>query len=179
MKVQFRKIVEALNHITGISTPVFGISWNPPETEVKVAMGLITFLENRRVLYVDYHQEFPPYVAESIIEIRDRFTQDLENLPPESELAENVRAMRAACIQFMGETDEISCEERKSWGNRMSWNESQKMYFKTLGRFRVTMGYYISLICAGYGIDVDANLARILPASPNNQLTVEKRNWGQ
>ena len=44
----FREIRERL---TGISCPIFGVSWNPSETERTKAIKIIRFLEDRRVLY--------------------------------------------------------------------------------------------------------------------------------
>ena len=39
---------EILNRLTGISCPVFGISWNPVDTERSIARRIIIFLEPRR-----------------------------------------------------------------------------------------------------------------------------------
>ena len=50
----FREIRERL---TGISCPIFGVSWNPSETERTKAIKIIRFLEDRRVLYNPYEQE--------------------------------------------------------------------------------------------------------------------------
>lgn len=47
----FREIRERL---TGISCPIFGVSWNPSETERTKAIKIIRFLEDRRVLYNPY-----------------------------------------------------------------------------------------------------------------------------
>jgi hypothetical protein len=48
MRVKFKQII---NRLTGITMPVFGINWNPPTAHVTVARNVITFLEDRRVLY--------------------------------------------------------------------------------------------------------------------------------
>jgi hypothetical protein len=44
------KLVEITSRLTGISCPVFGVSWTPPEPERAIARRVIAFLENRRVL---------------------------------------------------------------------------------------------------------------------------------
>ena len=58
---------QILSRLTGISCPVFGIQWNPPEPEITVAQRVISFLEDRRVLYNPFDLEFfghyaPPFV---------------------------------------------------------------------------------------------------------------------
>lgn len=45
------RFTELLNRLTGISCPVFGVSWNPVDTERSIARRIIIFLEPRRVLY--------------------------------------------------------------------------------------------------------------------------------
>lgn len=44
------KFKEIIKRLTGISTPIFGISWNPENTSSDVAKRAISFLEDRRVL---------------------------------------------------------------------------------------------------------------------------------
>ena len=66
--------------LTGISTPIGGISWTPPIDERNVAKQLLVFLEDRHALYMPYDMEVGPYVMHSIIEIRQRLTSDLEQI---------------------------------------------------------------------------------------------------
>ena len=41
---------EIKNRITGFSFPLFGVSWQPNESEIKIAQNIINQLEDRRVL---------------------------------------------------------------------------------------------------------------------------------
>ena len=50
--------LEVARRITGISTPVFGVSWNPPEEKREIVRSLVAFLEDRRALYADYFMEY-------------------------------------------------------------------------------------------------------------------------
>ena len=75
MKTSFTKIAKSL---TGFSTPFFGVSWNPPETDREKARKLIIFLEDRRVLFYPYDMEIPFQVNESILEIRRYLTEVLQ-----------------------------------------------------------------------------------------------------
>ena len=52
--MRFREI---MNRLTGISCPIFGVSWNPAETDISIARRVIIFLEPRRVLYEAFHYE--------------------------------------------------------------------------------------------------------------------------
>lgn len=45
------KFKAILNRLTGLSCPIFGISWNPIESEIIIATRIIRYLENRRVLF--------------------------------------------------------------------------------------------------------------------------------
>jgi len=90
MKMNFKEVSK---RITGISVPFFGVSWNPPESERKIAKRIISFLEDRRVLYSPYDMEMPMHCVESIIEIRKYLTDEigllarLNKLDPHDDLA--------------------------------------------------------------------------------------------
>jgi hypothetical protein len=165
-KISFQRISEILNRITGISTPIAGISWEPPKLDIEIARNLIIFLENRRALFENYHQEYPPYVSRSILEIREQLTEYLQQIDAESELSIHLRKMREACIEFMSDTEDTQFNRINY---QLSWDAKQRLYFRSLGKLRVTFGYYISLISVAYGIDIDSNLAKIIPSSPDSQ----------
>jgi hypothetical protein len=44
------KFSEITNRLTGLSTPLLGVSWQPTDLEVSPARRVIGFLEDRRVL---------------------------------------------------------------------------------------------------------------------------------
>ncbi len=52
---------EILSRLTGISVPVFGVSWNPPEADGAVVKRVVAFLEDRRVLYAPSEMEVPEH----------------------------------------------------------------------------------------------------------------------
>ena len=70
MKRSFRDFLRVANHLTGIDTPVCGVSWNPPTLDVEAAERLITYLENRRALYNPYSCETSRYVIQSSLDVR-------------------------------------------------------------------------------------------------------------
>src|SRR5438552_16206546 len=96
---------EIASKITGFSTPVFGIQWTPPSKERDIAQSVVTFLEDRRVLYNPTELELPHRCISSVIEIRHFLTEKLNELDQNSELAKNVRTMRSACRRLL-DTDQ-------------------------------------------------------------------------
>lgn len=146
MTISFKRISRSL---TGFSTPIFGVSWNPPKDEREVIRKLIIFLEDRRVLYNPYRLEFFDPVIESVLEIRKNLTEVLKNLNENSEAAPSIRAMRAECRKFL---DYVG-------GRRFA---DLDLYIG-LGELRGVFGQHIAILCTMYGIDVEGNLGKILP----------------
>jgi hypothetical protein len=157
--VRFKEI---LSRLTGLSCPVFGISWNPPEMQIAIARRVITFLEDRRVLYVPSEMEVPHHCVRSVLEIRHFLTSELQSLEAGTELADSLRAMRAACRKFMntvGARSEIIVfgAHRGHWA---SWE-----FNGALGELRGVFGVHFVRLAAAYGLDVEGDLSTILPAS--------------
>ena len=107
-KKRFRLKGKAIaSRLTGISCPIAGISWIPPVDEQDKARRLLTFLEDRRALYHPYDMEVGDYVVESILEIRERLTADLEDVSKSSLLGESLSAMRAVCRKFLDKIQRV------------------------------------------------------------------------
>jgi RHS repeat-associated protein len=63
------KFSEIANRLTGISTPLVGVSWQPTDLEVSAARRVIAFLEDRRVLYAPEEMEVASHCVDSVLEI--------------------------------------------------------------------------------------------------------------
>jgi len=96
--VNFKAI---LKRLTGISTPIFGVSWNPPPSERDLARKVITFLEDRRVLYNATELEVPEHCVASVIEIRRFLTDVVGQAADQAAFVPYLQAMRAACRKFL------------------------------------------------------------------------------
>jgi hypothetical protein len=96
------KYKEIINRLTGFTTPIFGVSWNPPAADRTVARRVIAFLEDRRVFYNPYHMEMEFQCVDSVLETRKYLTKTIGDLNDKSELASHLRAIRAACRRFFG-----------------------------------------------------------------------------
>ena len=154
-RLPFREIAQRL---TGISTPVFGLSWNPPEEKREIVRRLVAFLEDRRALYADFHMEYGPWVEKSILEMRAEITNTLKVCPEDENLTGPLRAMRAACRKFL---DEMGPPD----GGRRMYYPREAMMWHALGELRGVFGLHLARLCAAFGIDVEAELAGIFPPS--------------
>jgi len=159
--MNFKKIAKAL---TGFSTPVFGISWHPPESDRQIIRKLITFLEDRRALYNPHETETPRWVIESVLEIRKKLTDTLSKLDENSDISQHLRGMRAACRKFLDETEKKTRRTRAWWGD----------VFTALGEMRAVFGMHIAQLCVKYGINVEGDLASILPLPDLEQKSKRK-----
>ncbi len=156
------KFTEIASRLTGLSSPIFGISWNPPPADVTVARRVIAFLEDRRVFFVDESIEVVDHCVRSVIEVRHYLTSEIQQLG-DGELSGSLRAMRAACRKFLEAIDApdgIMVPYGHHHGHWGSWRFSG-----ALGELRSTFGIHIAKIAAQNGLDVEDDLARILPAS--------------
>ncbi len=158
------KFKEIANRLTGFSTPVFGVSWNPPKLESEAAQRLITELEDKRVLFNPSDVEVPHHCVESIFQLRCILTGELKNLDRASNLAANINAMRAACRKFL---DSVREDERiirfgSDHGHYANWH-----FISAVGELRGVFGVHIAQVSAQYGINVEAPLSTILPGEPD------------
>jgi hypothetical protein len=145
-----------LKNITGISTPFFGIQWNPPVVESDVAREVIVFLEDRRVLYGPEQQEGASYCRQSVELIRELLTEKMPQLSSNGEINRLLRALRTQCRKFC---DEIGSPSFPSLAPPV-----QKSILKReLEKLRLVAGRVVGALSVSYGIDVEDDLASIIP----------------
>src|SRR5882672_4220891 len=92
---------EILSRLTGISTPVFGVSWNPTEPQLATARRVLTFLEDRRIFYNAFHIEVEDQCIQCATDIRRFLPNELGHLETSDPLAQHLRGIRAACRYFL------------------------------------------------------------------------------
>ncbi|MEM1427829.1 MAG: DUF6650 family protein [Pseudomonadota bacterium] len=156
------KFKEVMSRVTGLSSPIGGISWNPPEAQVTTARKLITFLEDRRVLYNPSEMEVPHHCVHSVMDIRHFLTDLLQTAEAGSEIAQSIRALRAACRKFM---DTVGRDDRvvmhgAEMGHFASWE-----FNGAVGELRGVFGVHIARIAVAHGLNVEDGLAAIIPAA--------------
>ena len=85
---------KAERRLTGLGGTVLGMGgnaqWEIVETDAKVAQDVITFLEDRRVLYLPINVEVVECSMASVQELRKFLTDALQRTSPDSPLARNL-----------------------------------------------------------------------------------------
>ena len=105
--------------------------------------------------------EVPHHCVHSVIDIRRFLTDELGHLDGDTELAKGLRAMRAACRKFL---NTVQADDRDVLGyadlrgHWVSW-----VFNGALGELRGVYGVHIAQMAAEYGLDVEDDLASILP----------------
>ena len=156
------KFKEITKRITGISSPIFGVSWNPEDTERDFAKEIITFLEDRRVLYNPSEMEVPQHCVDSVLRIREFLTAKISKISYDSELTKSLKAMRAACRKFLNKTGMRNGEIIRFGASRGHWASWE--FNGSVGELRGVFGIHVAKIAVTYGIDVEDDLASILPS---------------
>jgi hypothetical protein len=157
MTIRFQEIVSritsALAPFSGVSIPVFGVSWTPPEPDRNIVRRVLARLEDRRALYYPYDLENPNWVEQSIIEIRRDLSDALGEVSEESVASEAFAVMRRACREFLDEAQDAR------YGAIRPFED----YFMALGKMRYVVGIQVARLSVAYGIDVEDELSSILP----------------
>ena len=156
-----KKAIRTLrSRITGFSTPIIGVSWEPPADEAEACRDLVTFLEDCRVLYAAEEAENPHHCVQSVMRIRHHLTDVISNAPAKSLLETGARQMRVACRGFLDEvqTDPDIEEYGFSQGHWPSWR-----FLPALGALRARIGTQLAVLAAAYGSNVADQFAAIMP----------------
>ena len=143
--LHFKELASRLN---GVQIPVFGVQWTPTEPERKVVRDVLTFFEDRRVLYNPCAWELEREVTDSVLRIREVLTEAIQRLGEDSKAAPAMRAMRAACREHLDHS-------RERYGHHD--------FSVDLGRLRALFGLQIAFLAIQYGIDLEDDLASIIP----------------
>jgi len=99
---------ELATRLTGILTPMGGISWKPPVVERGKAQRLLVYLAGERALHYPYDKEIGTFIVQSILDTSERLASDIEALSMDSLLRRILRAMQAACHKFLDENQSPS-----------------------------------------------------------------------
>jgi hypothetical protein len=153
---------ELVARITGLSIPIFGISWNPVEADVTIARRVLTFLEDRRVLRDEYLRSDAGPCAASVREVRTKLTQELADIA-HSKLREDLKAMERACRAFLDALQANGVPEKMDY--ELS-PEQRDVFQAALASLRRDFAYHITRIAAQHGLGLHDELAWMLEKLP-------------
>lgn len=160
------KLLEIMRRIKGFSTPLGGLDWDVPIPQRAIAEKVVVYLEDRRVLTmpraVTDAVEDPDHCVASVLQIRETLTQILMEPDTGDDLAENLKAMRAACRRF------LNAVGPNHSGHVLGRHQSAS-FGAALGELRAVFGIHLGVIAARYKLELSDELAAILPASDSDE----------
>jgi len=154
------RIGDVFQRLRGFS-PFGGVSWTPPPSEREAARRLMIYLYDRRVLHALCSAEVPEHVVRSVLEIRKELTDIAKQFSPGDEIELKLRAMRAACVDFINrvQSREEIIVSGSTPGHWASWE-----FIDALGQWRAFMAVYVGMIASMYEIEPPPFLLSLLPA---------------
>jgi hypothetical protein len=155
------------SRLAGVSILGFGASWKAPEPERVVVRDVITALEDKRALYGQAIWEEPSHVVQSLFKIRDELTSGLKRVGDNSPAKDAFRIMRAACRDFLTLTSAKAQEHNR--GMMRDTGYQQEEFFVGLGKLRSVFGQQLAVLGYLYGVDIEADLASILPPESDGE----------
>jgi hypothetical protein len=153
------KFSEIASRLNSIGTPFVSVGWVPAKADAAIAKKIIRFLEDRRMLFNACAEEEPHHCYLSALEIRKTLTDQLADVSEGSDLFKHLIGIRAACRTFLDRSP--SSESRFDLHDRYSMHSNQ--FFIALGELRATVGYHVALMAVKWEINVEKDLARVLP----------------
>jgi len=156
------KFREIINRLSGFSTPLGGVQWEPAVLEVEAARRVIAYLEDRRVLYEESTAEMPDHCVQSVLQMRETLTHEVGGLKADGDLAPHLRAMRAACRKFLSVIGELDAEIQP-FRHYMGYQEW--VFLIALGEMRGVFGVQVGQVAAMFEFDVEDPLATIIPTA--------------
>jgi len=164
---------EVSHRLTSITLPTVlgtgggGATWTTDEGERSRARSVLQLLEDRRVLYNPFEAEVPAHCITSVQELRSKL-QDYIRQCQSAELRDPLRAIQAACRQFLTEAEAVGSGRGHlidiQGGGTSSW-----LFNQALGTLRAHVGVSVAVIVTAFDIDIDEHLTKILPPSVDDQ----------
>jgi hypothetical protein len=169
---------DLLSRLGGVSASMTGagVSFKTRESERGVVREVLAILEDKRALYEDFQSEIEDQVIASLLQIRKDLTDALKRVGDGTPAEAAFRLMRAACRQFLTEP-----HGSPDLGRRMGGHEREEdNFFAALGKLRGVFGQQIAQLAYLYGLNVEKELASILPPAPqadDGDAQPERRHW--
>lgn len=152
-----------------ISLLGFGIKWDLTESDKKVARAVLAFMEDRRLLFGNRHDEDEGHSVASALDCRTFLTAQIPMTTPGKPLEATLKAMRASFRQFVELGGPSGSKFWQQGHGRTGYGIDP--YSLALGDLRSQIGEQIARIAWRYDLEIDEELARILPPNDDNDPT--------
>src|SRR5579859_5295803 len=128
-----------LSKINSVTIGGVGVGWVPPVSERAAVRALLVFLADRRALdprYADRDEETLMYATESIIEIRKRVNEFLQQVPGKTRIAPSLIVMQHECVMYLDRMEAFAREHPVLSKRRrgLTWNRHTKLALKQVQR---------------------------------------------
>jgi hypothetical protein len=150
-------IVVMARRLTGLGGFGFQVEWENLDGDAEVARRVVTFLEDRRLLYSYLDMEDAVHCIRSVLAIREFLTNELASRSVGRSLGTSLRAMRTGCRAFL---------EKAGPDGRVFREESRigiHPFDVALGELRALFGMQLTLVVAAYDLDVEPDLRALMP----------------
>jgi len=153
--------------ITGISTPIGGVQWaDPGPSQRRLARGFIVGLEDRRALFstecTKYRLQYNVY--DSINRVRSACTVALRLFDEDDFAIGPIRAIRVACRAFQ-DRSQAGFPSFHLPGDTYAYGPGFPVALAVL---RGQIGEQVALLVAHYDLEVEGDLASVLPELPED-----------
>ena len=158
---QVKRRLIGLTLPTVLGTGGGGVTWTVETGDRVLAGSALQYLEDRRVLYDPISVEVPFYCMQSVREIRERFAGFIAD-SQSPQLRDPLRAIQAACRQFLTEIDAIT-DPADSRGRLQRSGIAQWQFNQAIGSLRARVGTSVAIIIETFNVGIDEHLAKIMP----------------
>jgi hypothetical protein len=154
-----RRIAGGSASILGVGA---GVSLAGETTDRDIAQALVTFLEDRRVLFNLEYLEIEDQANSSILQIRKELTESLQQLDPKGPAVAPLRAMRAACRKFL---DTPRLVLRHFSRSSRHHDNMEPGFFVALGELRAVFSAELKRLDDLFKLDIEDHLRAEFPAA--------------
>jgi hypothetical protein len=156
--MRFEHIKKFANRITAVSCPVAGVQWTPPVLECNTAEKLMSFLAQKRVFYNALDDERAAACWHSVNDIRRELTTYSQTHGPKTELGKLLRGMNRDCRTFVD-----TMEQHRQLDRDGEYVISRSIKEQAILTLRHAFGRHIARLSLKYGVDVEDELAVLIP----------------
>jgi len=144
-----------------LRSKLFGNGLRKPSTsETTVAINLIHFLGDRRMLFEDHAWEVPREVLLSVQETRSVLVKFLSEIAASTPLHKAISALQDTYYTFLHHAGDLSSRYRLS---ERPWEEGERLRF-ALAALRKSCGFQIGDIAKAYKISIPQRLRHVCPS---------------